>query len=200
MILTIVLLMLVGIAYLKYSGNNELAKKCCKTEQDKANVKNARKVYSSTKTTKALLILTFLAAIVVCLLVFTNADYFIRDFLSADFVNKKEYSYYLLLIPFYILVSRQIIIEVNLGDFLYKFFNEEEPVLEENLIKTLLYKKGTKNNPEERKVEEPAKEEQQEESKEEVVDLPKETPPNDIELPQEATPTDIELPQEKKED
>ena len=138
MILVIVLILLFGVCYIKYIGNKELIKNNCKTEIDKENAKNARKVYSSTKTTKALLILSFVSLVIVFLLKFTDIDYIIRDFISADLIEKRNISYLTFLIPFYILISRQIIIEVNLGDFLYKFFNVEEPQLEEGAIKSLL--------------------------------------------------------------
>lgn len=144
MILVIVLILLFGVCYIKYIGNKELIKNNCKTEIDKENAKNARKVYSSTKTTKALLILSFVSLVIVFLLKFTDIDYIIRDFISADLIEKRNISYLTFLIPFYILISRQIIIEVNLGDFLYKFFNVEEPQLEEGAIKSLLKKSTPK--------------------------------------------------------
>ncbi len=143
MILVLVLVLLVGVCYIKYMGNKELIKNNCKTEVDKDNAKNARKVYSSTKTSKALLILSFVSLIIVFLLKFTDIDYIIRDFVSTELIERRSISYLAFLIPFYILVSRQIIIEVNLGDFLYKFFNVEEPQLEEGAIKSLLFKKST---------------------------------------------------------
>ncbi len=142
MVLILVLILLIGICYIKYVGNKDLIKNHCKTEEDKENAKNARKVYSSTKTTKALLIASGLSLIIVILLKFTNIDYTIRDFISSDLIEKRKFSYLYFLIPLYILVSRQIIIEVNIGDFLYKFFNVEEPQLPEGTFKSLLLKKG----------------------------------------------------------
>lgn len=147
MILVIVLIALVLVWYVKFTTNQELAKKNCKSETDKANVKNARKTYSRTKTTIVLLLLSIASLIVVLLMNFTNLEFILKDFISADFVEEgKTFSYYFYLIPLYILASRQIIIEVNLGDFLYKFFNVEEPEYEGGTLKSLLYKKsGNKN-------------------------------------------------------
>ena len=130
-------------------SNKDIVKQGCKTDQDKANVKNARKTYSTTKTAYFLLILSVLSLIVILLMQFTNIEYVIKDFISTEIIEEtKTFSYKLYFIPLYIFISRQIIIEVNLGDFLYKFFNIEEPQLEENpvkmiLEKTPLYKKSS---------------------------------------------------------
>jgi len=142
MVLILILILLIGICYIKYIGNKELIKNNCKNEEDQNNAKNARKVYSSTKTSNVILILSGLSLIIVLLLNFTNIDYAIRDFLSTEFVEKREFSYYSYLIPIYILVCRQIVIEVNLGEFLYKFFNVEEPEMDNTIIKNILSKKN----------------------------------------------------------
>lgn len=142
MVLILILILLIGICYIKYIGNKELIKNNCKTEEDQNNAKNARKVYSTTKTSYVILALSGLSLIIVLLLNFTNIDYAIRDFISTEIVEKREFSYYSYLIPIYILVCRQIIIEVNLGEFLYKFFNVEEPEMDNTFIKNILSKKN----------------------------------------------------------
>ncbi len=140
-VLLLVFIALCFIYYLKIMSNKDIVKQGCKTEQDKANVKNARKTYSTTKTAYFLLALAILSLIVVLLMQFTNIEYIIKDFISTEIIEEtKSFSYKLYFIPLYIFISRQIIIEVNIGDFLYKFFNIEEPQLEESPVKMLLEK------------------------------------------------------------
>ena len=194
MILVLVLIVMGLVCYVKFTNNKELAKKNCKSETDKANVKNARKTYSRTITTKVLLILSLVSLIIVMLMNFTDIEFFLKDFISADIVEKgKTFSYYFYLIPLYILVSRQIIIEVNLGDFLYKFFNVEEPEPEGGMIKGLLYKKaGPKQKLSlQEYVESLEAEEKKEEQPVEIKEEIKEPPKEELE---------IDLPDIKKED
>ena len=190
MVLVLVLLALCLVCYVKFTSNRELAKNNCKTDVDKANVKNARKTYSRTATTKVLLLLAALSLIVVLLMNFTNLEFILKDFISADFVEEgKTFSYYFYLIPLYILVSRQIIIEVNIGAFLYKFFNVEEPEYEGGALKNMLYKKaGPKKQV---TLQEYVESLETEEKKEEKIEETKEPP---------KVPEDINLPEIKKED
>jgi len=199
MVLILILAFLFVIYYVKLTGNIDIAKQCCKTEQDKANVKNARKIYSTTKASIGLIVLAVLSLIVVLLLHFTNISYVVKDFISADFVDKtkKDFNLFSYLIPLYIIACRQIMIEVKVSEFLYKFFNVEEPELEENplnSIKSLLYKKKPTDNknevkkPEEIKQPEPVKEEVKQEIPQE------ETKPITEE---EVKSLEVELPREK---
>ena len=210
MILVIVLLLLVGVCYLKYTGNKELIKTNCKDDKDIANAKNARKVYSKTKTTLVLLIAAIALFIIVLLLNFTDIDYIIRDFISTDFVERNEFSFYYYLVPLYILVCRQIIIEVNIGDFLYKYFKVDEPEPKENIVKTVLTKK--KNNKKETLTFEEkikAKEEELAKINTEQIDILEEEPAK-VNIPKvETNPTEpplareqekLDLPEIKKED
>ncbi len=71
-VLLLVFIALCFIYYLKIMSNKDIVKQGCKTEQDKANVKNARKTYSTTKTAYFLLALAILSLIVVLLIQFTN--------------------------------------------------------------------------------------------------------------------------------
>ena len=223
MILTIVLVILVLIWYVKYSGNKELIKEHCKTPNDKANIINAKKVYKNDRTSMALLILSIVALVIVLLVKFTKIDFLIHDYISTDIVEEKDFGYIIFLIPCYIYVSRLIINEVRIGDFLYKFFQVKEPELEENLLKTILYKKAkpiTTETPEntteqpatpptEEKKEEQATTQPAEEKKEEqpvtqpVEEKKEEQPPTSaVEEKKEEVPNPPEevKPEEKKEE
>lgn len=147
MVLILILAFLILICVVKVLNNDDIAKQCIKTEKDKANIKNARKVYSTGKESLVFLITAIVSLIVIMLLNFTNIEYAIKDFISTEIISpEKHFSYYYYLIPIYILVCRQIMIEVKISEFIYKFFNVEEPELEENLVKTLLYKKTPSSN------------------------------------------------------
>ena len=147
MILIIVLVLMVIVYYVKYTGNQELIKEHCKTPNDKANIINAKKVYKGTRTSNVLLILSFVSLIAVIIIKFTSLDYLIHDYFSSDIVEEKDFSNLIFLIPGYIFVSRLIINEVKIGDFLYKFFQVKEPELEENIIKSILFKKPAQKAP-----------------------------------------------------
>ncbi len=144
MIIILILAFLILICVVKVLNNDDIAKQCCKNDQDLANIKNARKVYSTTKESLVLLIVAIVVLIVVLLLNFTNIEYLVKDYFSTEIFSEDDsiFSYYFYLIPIYILVARQIVIEVKISEFLYKFFNITEPELEENLVKSLLYKKA----------------------------------------------------------
>ena len=145
MILFIVLLFLIVIYIVKKSGNDDIAKQHSKTPSDKANVANARKVYRRATTEKILLIATIVSIIVLVLLQFTDIGYIIEDYISPDFVERREFNPMYYLLPCYLFVTRIIIVEVRVGDYIYKYFNLEEPELDVNakeLIKSMLYKKS----------------------------------------------------------
>ena len=144
MILILILAFLILICVVKVLNNDDIAKQCCKNDQDLANIKNARKVYSTTKESLVLLIVAIVSLVVILLLNFTDIEYVLKDYFSTEIFSKDDtiFSYYFYLIPIFILVSRQIVIEVKISEFLYKFFNITEPELEENVLKSLLYKKA----------------------------------------------------------
>ena len=208
MVLILVLVFMILVYLVKKSSNSEVIRENCKTPNDKANVVNARKVYNNTNTSKVLLIASIAALIFVILLKFTSLEYVIRDYISSDFVEEKEFSYLIFVAPAYIFVSRLIINEVKLGDFLYKFFKVKEPELEENLIKTILFKKPAQK-PSETTVSNPETPPTPlEEVKKEETELPKKNPEETKEEPKpevkeeekKETPNEesLELPEEKK--
>ena len=76
---------------------------------------------------------------------FTSIDYFILDYVSADFVTEPEFDRLLYFTPAFIMISNLIYTQVNIGDFLLKFFKTQEEELEIKINKEalmgLLYKK-----------------------------------------------------------
>lgn len=162
MTLIIVLALLIGVYWIKNNNNEDIIKENCKSKEDLANINNAKKVYSKTKISTTLLILTFTSLIIILLANFTDIDRAIIDYFSNEFYYEEEgFNYYLYLLPIYIYISRIILNEVKLGEFLLKYFKVDEPVLEENIIKTLLYKKKitNKKSPKETQSEQITKEE-----------------------------------------
>jgi hypothetical protein len=206
MVLILVLVFMILVYLVKKSSNSEVIKENCKSPNDKANVINARKVYNNTITSKVLLIASFVVLVFVILLKFTPLEYVIRDYISSDIEEQKDFSYLIFLAPAYIFVSRLIINEVKLGDFLYKFFKVKEPELEENPLKMIVdkaFRKPVKKDPENTESEEAIPEVKEEPKAEEnkPVEEKKEEPPKE-ELPKETTeekPKE-ELPKETTEE
>ena len=67
------------------------------------------------------------------------------DYFSADFVTEQEFDRLLYFIPLYLIVANLIYTQVNIGDFILKYFKTKEEELEINIDKekllSLLYKK-----------------------------------------------------------
>jgi hypothetical protein len=76
---------------------------------------------------------------------FTSIDYFLADYFLADFVTEQEFDRLLYFVPCYTLISNLIYTQVNIGDFLLKFFKTQEEELDIKINKEalmgLLYKK-----------------------------------------------------------
>ena len=145
-LLIIIVIILILLCIVRISNNNDLIKENSKDKKnDLENVKNARKYFSNKKTFKCLLIASIISIIIIIICDFTSIDAAIIDYFSTDIYQEKELNKVLYLVPIYIFVIREIIIEVKIGDFLFKYYKVEEPVLEENLLKTILYKKPTNN-------------------------------------------------------
>lgn len=140
MILTI-LIILILILLIKISNNHDIIKQNSKDENNKANIKYAKKYYTKTKTSIILLIISTLSLIILLVCNYTDIDKYIIDYFSTQFYEEKTFNTNLYYIPIYIYIARCIIIQVNIGDYLYKYFKIEEPQLEENLLKSILYKK-----------------------------------------------------------
>lgn len=145
-VLIIILIFLILLYIVRISNNKDIIKENSKDIiTDKANIKNARKYYSKKKLFKFLLYISILIVIVILLCDFTDIEYQIIDFFSTDFSTEQDINKQLYLLPIYILVIRGIILEVKIGDFLFKYFKVEEPILEENPLKSILYKKPKTN-------------------------------------------------------
>lgn len=139
----IAILVFIIILYLiKVSNNHEVIKKNCKDDYDKANIKNAKKVYSKSKVSVILLVAFFISLIVLILCHFTSIEAIIINYFSTDFYIEEELNYDLYFIPAYLFICRELLIQINLADYLFKYFKVEEEHIEgKELIKSLLYKK-----------------------------------------------------------
>lgn len=143
LILYIILILLILILIARISNNQDLINNNSKDKlTDHANIKNARKYYNQKKTFQYLLLATIISLLIIIICDFTSIDATIIDYFSYNIYKEQQTSRTLYLIPIYIFLIRQIIFEVKIGDFLLKYYKTTEPELEENLLKTLLYKKS----------------------------------------------------------
>lgn len=142
----IILALLIITCALRICNNEDLIVKNCKSETDLANIKNAKKVFRKMKTYKYLLILFYLSIIILLICAFTDFDTKIIDFISTEFVYEEDmvFNNNYFFIPVYILVIRELLIQVKIGEFLLKYFNTEEEQPQEINLKALLYKKPKK--------------------------------------------------------
>lgn len=147
--ITFVLILLIVILVIKILSNKDIIKENSKNETDIANVKYAKKYYRKTKTATITLLVSIFILIMLLICDFTDFDKYIIDYFSTEFYVEQEFNRTLYFIPIYIYIARCIIIEVNIGDYLYKYFKVEEPQLEENLLKSILYKKPKQVTPQE---------------------------------------------------
>ncbi len=138
-----ILILLIIICAARLSNNEDLIVKNCKNENDYENIKNAKKVFRKSKVAKNLMLLIYAIIIILLLCAFTDIDFQIIDFISTDIISKESitFNYNLFFIPIYIYVIRECIIQVKIGEFLLKFFNDNEPIPPEINLKSLLYKK-----------------------------------------------------------
>lgn len=146
----VILIFLILICLVKISNNQDIIKNHCKTRDDKANVKNAKKVFGHARYSIIMLIISIISVVIILICQFTTIDtviinYFSVDIYEADFFNHNFYY-----VPVFLIICRQIIIEVKLSEFLHKFFNVvEEEISGKEVIKSYLYKKTpSKKNPE----------------------------------------------------
>jgi Ca2+/H+ antiporter len=138
MILIIVLIFLILLYIVRISNNKDIIKENSKDQiTDNANIKNARKHFANKKTFKYLLLLTILLTIVFLISDFTSIEAEVIDYFALDFYQEQEFNRILYLIPIYIIVVRNIILEVKMGEFLFKYYKVDEPVLDESLLKIM---------------------------------------------------------------
>lgn len=137
----LILICFIIVEEVKQSNNDDLIKENCKNKEQYENIQNAKKVFRKIKISIILLIIAILTLILLLIIDFTDLEVGIMEFISSDFYTKQEVDRTLYFVPLYILIAREIIIQVKFGEFLLKFFNVKEPVLEESLLKTILYKK-----------------------------------------------------------
>ena len=138
MILIIVLIFLILLYIVRISNNQDIIKQNSKDKiTDTANIKNARKHFSSKKTFKYLLLLAILLIIFFLISDFTSLEAQIIDFFAYDFYEEQDFNKLLYLVPIYIIIVRNIILEVKMGEFLFKYYKVDEPELDESLLKIM---------------------------------------------------------------
>lgn len=138
MILIIVLIFLILLYIVRISNNQDIIKQNSKDKiTDTANIKNARKHFSNKKTFKYLLLLAILLIIFFLISDFTSIEAQIIDFFAYDFYEEQDFNKLLYLVPIYIIIVRNIILEVKMGEFLFKYYKVDEPELDESLLKIM---------------------------------------------------------------
>lgn len=138
MILIIVLIFLILLYIVRISNNQDIIKQNSKDKiTDTANIKNARKHFSNKKTFKYLLLLSILLIIFFLISDFTSLEAQIIDFFAYDFYEEQDFNKLLYLVPIYIIIVRNIILEVKMGEFLFKYYKVDEPELDESLLKIM---------------------------------------------------------------
>lgn len=145
----VILIFLVLLIFIRDSNNNDIIRENCKSQTDLDNIINAKKTFNKTKLSTILLIIAIIIFILLLVCNFTNLDDFLIDYFSIELYEQKEFDYNLYFIPVYIIIVRQILIEVKTSEFLLKLYQVAEPVLEENPLKSLLFKKKKSSKKEE---------------------------------------------------
>lgn len=149
MIPFLVLIMLIIVYIAKLSKNSDLIKEHSKNETDKANVKNARQFFHFNKVSIIIVIICILLLIVFLLSHFTSIDAAIIDYFSYDIYKEEKFDTTLYYIPIYLYLFRNIYIEVEVSEFLLKYFKTKEEELDttelKQNIKSIFYKKKPSN-------------------------------------------------------
>lgn len=144
-LLLIILILLVLVYIVRISNNNDLIKNNAKTEEDMQIIKQEKKKQHLTKVSIGLTVLSIVLLIAFILFDFTSIDYFLMDYFSAEFVTEQEFDRLFYFIPIYLMIVNLIYTQVNIGDFILKYFKTKEEELEINIDKekllSLLYKK-----------------------------------------------------------
>ncbi len=149
LIILIVLILILGIYYVKYQTNIDLMNENAKEDIDDANYRNARKYYIKTRTAKVVLLASILSLIVCIICDFTSIDAKVIDYFSDGFYKEQKFDRIYYFIPLYLFAVRLLVIEVKVGDYLYKYFKVEEP--EENPLKNIDVKKIIMKQPPKKK-------------------------------------------------
>lgn len=137
----IILIILVLLVLIRDSNNNDIIRENCKSQTDLDNIINTKKTFGKTKLSTILLLLSIVVSLLLLVCNFTKIDDSLIDYFSFELYEEKEFNYNLYFIPAYIFIIRQILIEVKTSEFLLKLYQVTEPKLEENPLKSLLFKK-----------------------------------------------------------
>ena len=148
-VLLLILILLILIYIVRISNNNDIIKNNAKTVEQMEIINQEKKKQYLTKVSKTLFAISAISLVAFLLMDFTTIDYFVLDYVSSDFVTEPEFDRLLYFVPAYVLISNLIYTQVNIGDFLLKFFKTKEEELEININKEaimgLLYKKKPTN-------------------------------------------------------
>ncbi len=137
-----ILIFLILICVVKISSNLDLVKNNSKTSEDKANYRNAVKFYNTSNYALGILVLAIIIIIVLVICQFTELDTVVINYFKVDFYTEDFFKSIYYYIPAFMLVIRQIIVEVKISEFLYKYFKvTEEEVDTKDLVRNILYKK-----------------------------------------------------------
>ncbi len=146
-LLIIILILLVLVYFVRISNNNDLINNNAKTEEDMQAIKEGKRKQYKSKVFIILTIASILLLIAFILFDFTNIDYILMDYFSADFVTEQEFDKLFYFIPAFLLITNLIYTQVNIGDFILRYFKTKEEEMEikinKDTIMGLLYKKKT---------------------------------------------------------
>jgi Na+(H+)/acetate symporter ActP len=144
-LLLLIFILLVLIYIVRISNNNDIIKNNAKTVEQMQIIKAEKKKQHLTKVSKALTAISIISLIVFILMDFTSIDYIVMDYFATDFVTEQEFDRLLYFIPAYVMITNLIYTQVNIGDFLLKFFKTQEEEMDikinKDAIMGLLYKK-----------------------------------------------------------
>lgn len=146
MILLIIIFALLVVVYIaRKSNNDDLVKKNAKYQEELQIIKERKKKEYKGKVFIVLSVASIVLLIAFILCDFTSIDYIVADYMSAEIVQEQEFERLFYFIPAFIMVTNLIYAEVNIGDFILRYFKTKEEEVEINInkekIMSLLYKK-----------------------------------------------------------
>ena len=127
-VLLLILILLILIYIVRISNNNDIIKNNAKTVEQMEIINQEKKKQYLTKVSKTLFAISAISLVAFLLMDFTTIDYFVLDYVSSDFVTEPEFDRLLYFVPAYVLISNLIYTQVNIGDFLLKFFKTNDRI------------------------------------------------------------------------
>ena len=136
---------------IRRSNTSDLIKQANITNDEEINkFEEAVLLIKSTRFSVLLLAITLISIIVIALIRHTTIElFFLNYFGTGIFRDDKTISYTYYALPFFILIIRGIIIEVNIGDYIKKNYAlTEEEISVTDAAKSILFKPKKKTEPE----------------------------------------------------